>query len=121
MAILVTGGAGYIGSNMVRMLAARGHDVVVLDSMEYGHAKAIPSSVPLVTGNIGDAQVLAKIFGDYHIEAVIHFGAYLCVAESVIDPKKYVYNNIIRPVTLLDTMAKFGVKHLIFSSSAAVY
>lgn len=121
MSILVTGGAGYIGSHMVRMLAARNYEVVVLDSMEFGHKAAVPTSVPIVQGNIGDTEVVEKVFSTYAIDAVIHFAAYLAVAESVKDPIKYVYNNIIRPVTLLEAMAKYGVKHFIFSSTAAVY
>ncbi len=121
MKLLVTGGAGYIGSNMVRMLVARGYDVVVLDSMEFGHQQAIPEKAKLVVGNIGDTAVVEPLFEAEKFDGVIHFAAYLSVSESVKDPRKYVFNNIIRPVTLLDTMAKFGVKHMIFSSTAAVY
>lgn len=121
MRILVTGGAGYIGSNMVRMLVGRGHEVTVLDSMEYGHAGALPGEVKFVKGNIGVEADLVPIFSAAPIDAIIHFAAYLSVAESVADPIKYIYNNIIRPITLLETMAKFDVKTFIFSSTAAVY
>lgn len=121
MKLLVTGGAGYIGSNMVRMLVKKNIDVVVLDSMEHGHKEAIPSTVPLVVGNTGDRDLLNKVFSDHKIDAVIHFAAYLSVEESVKDPIKYMTNNVVRPVSLLDTMEEFGVKYLIFSSSAAVY
>ncbi len=121
MNILVTGGAGYIGSNMVRMLASRGYSVTVLDSMEFGHKEALPESAKLVVGNIGDKDVVEPLFEREKFDGVIHFAAYLSVAESVKDPRKYIYNNIIRPVTLLDAMGKYGVKNIIFSSSAAVY
>ena len=121
MNVLVTGGAGYIGSNMVRFLVARGHTPVVFDSMEYGHKKAIPASVPLIVGNIKDKEVLAPVFSKYKIDAVIHFAGYLMVEESVREPIKYMRNNVIAPVTLLGVMRDHKVDKIIFSSSAAVY
>lgn len=121
MNILVTGGAGYIGSNMVRLLVARGHKPVVVDSLEYGHKSAIPESVPLITGNIKDKDTLESIFSKYAIDAVIHFAGYLMVEESVRDPIKYMHNNVIYPVTLLTAMRDHKVDKIIFSSSAAVY
>jgi UDP-glucose 4-epimerase len=121
MKILVTGGAGYIGSNMVRLLVARGHTPIVVDSLEYGHKQALPPQVPLVVGNIKDKAVLDKIFSSYKIDAVIHFAGYLMVEESVRDPIKYMKNNIIAPMTLLAVMQEHGVKNIIFSSTAAVY
>lgn len=121
MKILVTGGAGYIGSHMVRMLHAKKIETVVLDTMEYGHQEAIPSAVPVIVGNTGDRDLLNKIFSEHTIDAVIHFAAYLSVEESVKDPIKYMTNNIIRPVALLDAMEEAKVKYLIFSSTAAVY
>lgn len=121
MNILVTGGAGYIGSNMVRMLMARGRTPVVLDSLQYGHRQAIPQNVPLIVGNIKDKETLDPIFAKYHIEAVIHFAGYLMVEESVREPIKYMYNNLIYPITLLNVMRDHKVDKIIFSSSAAVY
>ncbi|OGG34487.1 UDP-glucose 4-epimerase GalE [Candidatus Gottesmanbacteria bacterium RIFOXYB1_FULL_47_11] len=121
MNILITGGAGYIGSNMVRLLVARGYNPVVLDSLEYGHRQAIPESVPLVVGNIKDQAIVESIFAKYQIQAVIHFAGYLLVEESVHDPIKYMKNNVIYPVTLLNGMRDHKVDKIIFSSSAAVY
>lgn len=120
MRILVTGGAGYIGSHMARMLVSRGMDVVVLDSLELGHKEAIPKEAVFVEGNTKDAQVLATCFAK-PIDAVIHFAAYLFVEESVREPVKYFNNNVIAPVALLNMMAQAGCKRIIFSSSAAVY
>lgn len=121
MNILVTGGAGYIGSNMVRMLVDRGHTPIVLDSLEYGHKEAIPKGVPLVVGNVKDKETLDPIFAKYAIEAVIHFAGYLMVEESVREPIKYMRNNVIYPVTLLNVMCDNKIDKIIFSSSAAVY
>lgn len=119
--MLVTGGAGYIGSNMVRMLVARGYHPIVVDSLEYGHRQALPATVPLIVGNIKDKATLEPIFSKYSIEAVIHFAGYLMVEESVRDPIKYMKNNIIAPMTLLAVMQEHGVDTIIFSSTAAVY
>lgn len=121
MKVLVTGGAGYIGSHMVRMLAARGHTPIVLDSLEYGHREAVPSGVPLVVGNIKDKETLDRVFAKYTINAVMHFAGYIMVEESVRDPIKYMKNNIIAPMTLLAVMQHYGVDKIIFSSTAAVY
>ena len=121
MNILVTGGAGYIGSHMVRMLVDRGHTPIVLDSLEYGHKEAIPKGVPLVVGNVKDKETLDPIFAKYAIEAVIHFAGYLMVEESVREPIKYMRNNVIYPVTLLNVMCDNKIDKIIFSSSAAVY
>lgn len=121
MNILVTGGAGYIGSHMVRMLAARGYSPVVADSLEYGHKQAVPAGVPLIVGNIKDKSALDPIFAKYKIAAVIHFAGYIMVEESVREPIKYMKNNIIAPMTLLAVMQEHGVDKIIFSSSAAVY
>jgi UDP-glucose 4-epimerase len=121
MNILVTGGAGYIGSHMVRMLAARGYSPIVVDSLEYGHRQALPAGVPLIVGNIGDKQTLDSVFSKYKIAAVMHFAGYLMVEESIRDPIKYMKNNIIAPMTMLALMQERGVDNIIFSSSAAVY
>ncbi len=121
MKILVTGGAGYIGSHMTRMLIARGYEAVVLDSMEYGHKESLPAEAPLVVGNVADETVVKKLFSDHHIDGVMHFAGYLQVEESVRFPIKYMKNNVIGPVTLLQCMREAGVKPIIFSSTAAVY
>jgi UDP-glucose 4-epimerase len=103
------------------MLGARGHTPVVVDSLEYGHKQAIPESVPLIVGNIKDKETLDPIFAKYAIDAVIHFAGYLMVEESVREPIKYMKNNVIYPVTLLNVMRDFKIDKIIFSSSAAVY
>ncbi len=121
MNILVTGGTGYIGSHMVRVLARKGIRPVVLDSLEHGHKASIPDQIPLVVGNVGDKETVLRILQEYTIDAVIHFAGYLLVEESVRDPIKYMVNNIIRPVSLLEAMEEAGVRYLIFSSTAAVY
>lgn len=121
MRILVTGGAGYIGSHMVRMLVKKGIDVVVLDSMEFGHRQAIPDSVPLIVGNVADHDALSKLFTTYPCDGVMHFAGYLSVEESMRLPIKYMNNNVIGPVALLEAMREHQVKHIIFSSTAAVY
>jgi len=121
MNILVTGGAGYIGSHMVRMLVGRGQTPIVLDSLEYGHKQAIPEAVPFIVGNVKDKETLDQIFSKRNIEAFIHFAGYLMVEESVREPIKYMKNNVIYPVTLLNVMRDFKVDKIIFSSSAAVY
>lgn len=121
MNILVTGGAGYIGSHMARMLTGAGHTVVVLDSMEYGHKQAVPKQAQLVVGNTGDKTLLNTLLSESKIEAVIHFAAYLSVEESVRDPRKYIKNNVVAPISLLEAMGENNVDKIIFSSTAAVY
>lgn len=122
MNILVTGGAGYIGSHMVRMIcAATEHTAVVLDTLEHGFLEAVPKQAVFVQGSTGDRDQLKDLFERYQIDAVMHFAAYLSVEESVRDPIKYMNNNLIQPLALLETMEHFGTKYLIFSSTAAVY
>ena len=121
MNVLVTGGAGYIGSHMVRSLIAGGLRPVVLDSLEFGHKSALPSGISFIEGNVGDESLVTKIITENDIEAVIHFAGYLRVEESVKDPIKYMQNNVIRPIALLEAMKKTGVNKIIFSSTAAVY
>jgi len=121
MKVLVTGGAGYIGSHMTRMLAARGYESVVLDTLEFGHREALPAQASLIVGNVSDKAIVSKIFSDHHIEGVLHFAGYISVEESVKDPIRYMQNNVISPITLLEAMRVAGVKHIIFSSTAAVY
>ncbi len=121
MRILVTGGAGYIGSHMVRMLIASENEVAVVDSLEHGHKAALPQGVPLVVADVGDKEVMTATLTKYKPEAVIHFAGYLNVEESVQLPGKYIENNVMKPFVLLEVMESFGVKNIIFSSTAAVY
>lgn len=120
--ILVTGGAGYIGSHTVRLLASQGHKVVVLDSLVYGHEKAIvDDSVELVVGEVGDRALLTDLFKRHQFGAVIHFAAFAYVGESVTDPLKYYQNNTAEPIVLLQVMQEFGCKVFVFSSTCATY
>lgn len=118
--ILVIGGAGYIGSHMVLMLQDQGYTPIVLDNISTGHRDAV-SGVSLFVGDMSDKNLLRQIFSSYTIHAVMHFASYIDVAESVSQPAKYYQNNIVNLLPLLDIMAEFGIKHFIYSSSAAVY
>jgi UDP-glucose 4-epimerase len=120
MRVLVTGGAGYIGSHTVRQLKARGDSVVVLDTLEHGQRAAI-GSTPLVVGGTHDQTLVREVIGDHKIEAVIHFAAYKSVGESMVSPGKYFENNVNGTLGLLQALKQEGVKHLVFSSTAAVY
>jgi UDP-glucose 4-epimerase len=121
MRVLVTGGAGYIGSQMVRQLVENKIDVIVVDSLENGHRAAVPPNVPLLVGQTGDAKFLDDVFSRYPVDAVMHYAAYLAVKESVENPSKYFRNNIAHTIELLDAMLRFNVKRLVFSSTAATY
>ncbi len=118
MKILVTGGAGFIGSVTVRALQNAGHEVVVFDSLEYGHKEAV--SAPLVTGNLLDKESLHQL-DEYPFDAVIHFAAYLQVAESMTEPAKYFENNIQGGVNLLEYMREKHIPFIVFSSTAAIF
>ena len=118
--ILVTGGAGYIGSHTVRRLLADGHDVTVLDNLAYGHRAAVPAG-RLVVGDIGDAAGLDRLFAAKRPEAVVHFAAFAYVGESVTDPAKYYANNLVGSLTLLDACRRHGVTKFVFSSTCATY
>ena len=120
MNILVTGGAGYIGSHTVRLLLARGHDVTVLDNLSYGHRQAVPAD-RLVVGDLGDAAGLDRLLADRRVEAVVHFAAFAYVGESVKDPAKYYANNLVNSLTLLDACRRAGVRKFVFSSTCATY
>lgn len=121
MAVLVTGGAGYVGSNAVECLIDAGEDVVVLDSFVKGHRSAVHPSALLIEGNILDESVLKRIFAEHPIDAVMHFAAFIEVGESTENPLKYFHNNIAGAHTVLKQMIEAGVKRFIFSSTAAVY
>ncbi|WAM35437.1 UDP-glucose 4-epimerase GalE [Caldicellulosiruptor acetigenus] len=118
--ILVTGGAGYIGSHMVWLLLEKGYDVVVIDNLEKGHKKAVLGG-KFYNGDLKDKEFLEKVFAENDISAVIHFAASSLVGESVQNPIKYYYNNVYGTLNLVDTMIKHSVKKLVFSSTAAVY
>lgn len=118
--ILVTGGAGYIGSQTVKHLTKNRYDVVVYDNLSTGH-KAFVKDAVFVEGDIGDRPTLDQVFGKYEIDAVIHFAANAYVGESVFNPAKYYRNNVCNTFTLLDAMREHDVKRIIFSSSCATY
>ncbi|MDX2196186.1 MAG: UDP-glucose 4-epimerase GalE [Cytophagales bacterium] len=120
--ILVTGGAGYIGSHTVRLLANSGYNVIVLDNLVYGHREAIVNTeVELIVGDLGDQDLTARLFEYHDIEAVIHFAAYAYVNESVTDPEKYYKNNVAASLNLLEIMRKKQCLKFIFSSTCATY
>jgi UDP-glucose 4-epimerase len=118
--ILITGGAGYIGSHVNKALNKAGYETVVLDNLIKGFEDFVKWGV-FVEGDYGDEELLNKIFKEYDIEAVMHFGAYISVAESVECPKAYLENNYEKTLILIKAMKDNGVKNLIFSSTAAVY
>jgi UDP-glucose 4-epimerase len=118
--ILVTGGAGYIGSHTVQQLVARGESVVVLDNLSTGFRQAVPG-VRLVEGDVGDTQLVGRLLAEHGIRTVIHFAAHTIVPESVAEPLKYYGNNTCQTRNLLAACAAHGVKHFVFSSTAAVY
>ena len=120
--ILVTGGAGYIGSHTVRLLAAQGRRIVVLDNLVFGHERSIVDpGVELVVGDVGDQVLLRKLFESHRFAAVVHFAAFAYVGESVTDPLKYYQNNTAEPIKLLQVMREFGCKVFVFSSTCATY
>jgi UDP-glucose 4-epimerase len=120
--ILVTGGAGYIGSHTVRLLASQGRKTVVLDNLVFGHQAAIVDpGVELVQGDVGDHALLRKLFETHRFAAVIHFAAFAYVGESVTDPLKYYRNNTAEPIHLLQVMREFDCKVFVFSSTCATY
>lgn len=121
MCILVTGGCGYIGSHMVHELVDAGEQVIVLDDLSTGFRSAIPQSVPLYVGNTGDVGLTGALIGAHRVNAIIHFAASIVVPESVRDPLYYYRNNTMNTRSLLESAIKGGVKHFIFSSTAAVY
>jgi UDP-glucose 4-epimerase len=118
--ILVTGGAGYIGSHTVQQLNGRGESVVVLDNLSTGFRQAV-QGVPLVEGDVGDSGLVGDLLAEHGVRTVIHFAAHTIVPESVADPLKYYGNNTCQTRSLLATCARHGVEHFVFSSTAAVY
>jgi UDP-glucose 4-epimerase len=120
MTVLVTGGAGYIGSHTVRLLASQGRDVVVLDSLELGDKSRL-GSVPLFQGDINDERIIEKICRKHNITDVVHFAAYKAVGESMDQPLRYYNNNVAGTIALVRSLLSNGVNRIVFSSSAAVY
>ena len=118
--ILVIGGAGYIGSHMVLDLLRADYPVVVLDNLSRGHRELVPGG-EFVAGDMGKAQDLRRVFGQYPIKAVMHFAAHSLVGESVEQPLVYYQNNVANSITLLEEMVAANIRHFIFSSTAAVY
>jgi len=121
MSILVTGGAGYIGSHVVLGLLEAGEDVVVLDNLCTGFAAAVPEAAQLVRGNVGDGELVRAVLQNHDIDAVMHFAASTVVPESVVDPFKFYFNNSMNSSVLIKECAEFGIKRFVFSSTAAVY
>jgi UDP-glucose 4-epimerase len=120
MRVLVTGGAGYIGSHTVALLRARGDHVVVLDTLEHGHKQSVRDT-PLVVGSTHDLPLVRSVLRDHRLDSVIHFAAYKAAGESVTLPGKYFDNNVRGSAQLLEALRHEGVKVFVFSSTAAVY
>jgi len=120
MKVLVVGGAGYIGSHMVKMLAKAGHDVVTLDNLSNGYRDAVKYG-EFVEGDIADATLLDQLFSKYAFDGVMHFASYIQVGESVEEPSMYYRNNVCNTQTLLDAMLDHGIRSFIFSSTAATF
>jgi len=121
MTVLVTGGAGYIGSHMVFELLAAGEKAVVLDNLSTGSRAAIPADVPLVVADVGDQEAVRAALRRYNVDAIIHFAGSIVVPDSVVDPLSYYNNNTVKSRALIAAAVAAGNKHFIFSSTAAVY
>ena len=120
MRILVTGGAGYIGSHAVKLFLARGHDVWVYDNLCFGHRAAVPAD-RLVVGDLHEVHRLDQLLVESRIEAVVHFAAFAFVGESVTDPAKYYRNNLIGTLNLMESLRRHGIGRFVFSSTAATF
>lgn len=120
MNILVVGGAGYIGSQMVKELLDRGHEVVILDNLSAGHREAVLGG-EFVLGDMADKDLLNRLFTEHRFDGVMHFAAFIQVEESVQQPGKYYQNNLANTLNLLDAMVGHKVNNFIFSSTAAIF
>jgi UDP-glucose 4-epimerase len=120
MRILVTGGAGYIGSHAVRLFLARGHDVWVYDNLIFGHRAAVPAE-RLVVGDLSEIQRLDQLLVQHRIEAVVHYAAFAFVGESVVDPAKYYQNNLVNTLNFMECLRRQGIGRFVFSSTCATY
>jgi len=121
MKVLVTGGAGYIGSVVVAQLVAAGHKVVVYDNLSKGHRESVPSAATLIVGDVGDRAALDATFTEHQPEAVMHFAAWIEAGESMQNPAKFFRNNTANALTLLETVLAHNVRRFVFSSTAALY
>lgn len=123
LTILVTGGAGYIGTHAVQALQAKGYDIIILDNLVYGHRELVERflNAKLIVGDISDRSLLDRIFDTYTIDAVMHFAAYAYVGESIVNPAKYYQNNVAGTLALLEAMVSASVKNIVFSSTCATY
>ena len=121
MTVLVTGGAGYIGSHMVYELVEAGERVVVLDNLSTGFDWAVATGVPLLVAETGDQALVTRLIREHGVDAIIHFAASIVVPDSVRDPLGYYRNNTMNSRALIECAVKCGVRHFIFSSTAAVY
>ncbi|MGH2519132.1 MAG: UDP-glucose 4-epimerase GalE [Chloroflexota bacterium] len=119
MRLLVTGGAGYIGSHTVRLLTQQGHQITVLDNLRYGHRQAV--DVPIVQGELTDRPLVHEVLAGGKYDGVVHFAGYAAVGESIGNPGKYFFHNVAGSINLLDAMRTAGVQHLVFSSTSEVY
>ncbi|MGO8995428.1 MAG: UDP-glucose 4-epimerase GalE, partial [Polyangiaceae bacterium] len=119
--ICVTGGAGYIGSHMVRVLLRAGHGVVVIDDLSAGHADSLPPGVPFVRADVRDAAVVVRTLREHHVDAVFHFASRIQVGESVVNPRLYWRDNLAAGVAVVEAVLDAGVKRFVLSSTAAVY
>src|SRR6267378_3971830 len=119
--ILVTGGAGYIGSVVVAQLVERGYEPIVVDDLSHGHRAALPASARLIVGDIADRALLDGIFTELQPQAVMHFAAFIEAGESMQAPERYFRNNTANTLTLLECMLEYKLHRLVFSSTAAVY
>src|SRR5689334_1529765 len=121
MNILVTGGAGYIGSSISEALIASGNSVTVYDSLVTGHRQAVPHGAAFVEADLADSHALVKTLTDQQFEAVIHCAAFIEAGESMKDPGRFYHNNLTNSLTLIETAVRAGVKRFVLSSTAAVY
>src|SRR4051794_8832795 len=121
MAVLVTGGAGYIGSHMVLELLDAGEQVVVLDNLSTGFRWAVPQEATLVVGDVGDQALGTKAIQEHGIDSILHFAARIVVPESVTEPLGYYFNNTVKTRALIEAAVQVGLRNLVFSSTAAVY
>jgi len=121
MKILVTGGAGYIGSHTVRILLKNKYEVIVYDSLINGHKESLPAEAELIVGDLNDKEKLDKLFKENNFDAVIHFAGFIEVGESMKNPAKFYRNNVVNTLNLLEAMVRNNVKKIIFSSTAALF